>query len=237
MRGVQRLSLRHDGSRLISSSRVLQPRYDPRSRRPRANRRRLFAAGPVRADRDRQRDVDGRRKTMHRWLFLGREQSRWVSGRRWQEVARGASATVGSDGGTSGDDAGSPDPAGTVTTLDDQPVALAVIGKDRPRVALFTKGIVTGARRAGGTVTPLVPIPSAPPRRSASTSRTPSSSTGTTSYFSESSGGRLHRAALSRWLRWVAARRPSSPRLLGFTAGSRQATRTTSTGSTRTRRR
>ena len=59
-------------------------------------------------------------------------------------------ATSGDDGGVTGPAA----PAGVVTTLDDQPVALALIGKN-VYVALFIDGIVS-VPTTGGSVTPLV---------------------------------------------------------------------------------
>lgn len=132
--------------------------------------------------RDRDRDANGETQDMHRWLSWAGTIALGVGA---VAGCGGASATVGSDGGTSGGDAGSPGPAGTVTTLDDQPVALAVIGKS-VYVALFTDGIVT-VPTAGGTATPLVPSVG-------------SSSLGvyfqnpfvfdrTNLYFSESSGG------------------------------------------------
>jgi hypothetical protein len=92
-------------------------------------------------------------------------------------------ATTGGDGGIG--EGGPAGPAGIVTELDDQPVALAVIGNSI-YVALFIDGIVA-VPRSGGAVTPIVPSIASPPlgvyfQNQFTFDRT-------TLYFSESSGG------------------------------------------------
>ena len=129
---------------------------------------------------------------MHRWLSWA---GTVVVGAGMVAGCGGATTSGGLGGGGSGPDAAPPGddggvsgpaaPAGVVATLDDQPVALAVIGKN-VYVALFIDGIVS-VPTTGGTVTPLVASVSSPPL--GVYFQNPFVFDTTTLYFSESSGG------------------------------------------------
>jgi sugar lactone lactonase YvrE len=126
---------------------------------------------------------------MHRWLSWAGTMTLVAGLAAGCGGAPGAGVGSG-DGGAPGDDGvsegGYSGPGGTVATLGDQPVALAVIG-DTVYVALFIQGIVT-VPTAGGAVTPTVPaIPGYAP--AGVYFQNPFAFDRTSLYFSESSGG------------------------------------------------
>jgi sugar lactone lactonase YvrE len=105
----------------------------------------------------------GETRTMHRWLSWAGTVAAGTMALGGPTGCGGASSTEGLGGGGNpdaagggGDAGGGPVlPAGVVATLDDQPIALSVIG-NQVYVALFIDGIVS-VPTSGGTVTSLVP--------------------------------------------------------------------------------